>query len=99
MSQYVAYVGRVRLVSEDAEKLRSVLKRERDRKVRAAQKDRQRAIRREVREFCDRYQDCVFRYGNAEGLLCTFRPREQQIIARWWVDQEFTPPKNVAFMS
>jgi hypothetical protein len=95
MSKYVAYVGRVRLTSEDKQKLQQILRRDRDRKVQAERERRERAIRKEMRDFLRPYQSCVFRFGSAEGLLCTFRPRDQKIIARWWVDAEFVPPKPI----
>jgi hypothetical protein len=93
MAKYVAHIGRLRVTSTDKQQLQEILRRDRDRKVRAEQERRERAIRKEIRDFLRRYRTCVFRYGNAEGLLCTFRPREQRIIARWWVDEEFIPPK------
>jgi hypothetical protein len=95
MSKYIAYVGKVRFTSTDKQILQEILRHDRDRKVKAEREKRERAIRKEIRDFCKRYKQCVFRYGNAEGLLCTFRPREQRIIARWWVDEEYIPPKPI----
>ena len=99
MSKYFVNVGRVRVTSDDAQKLREILKRDRDRKAQAARERQERAIQREVRNFRHRYRDVPFRYGNVVGLLCTFRPRDQQIIARWWLDEEFIPPKTISFIS
>ena len=99
MTKYYTHVGQVKFVSDDAEELRAILKRNRDRRVRAERERRERAIRKEIRDFQERYQDVAFRFGNATGLLCTFRPRDQQIIARWAVDEQFVAPKPVAFVS
>jgi hypothetical protein len=77
MSKYVAYVGKVRFTLDDPQQLGAILKRDRDRKAQAKRKRREHAVRKEVREFRDRYQDCVFRYGNTVGLLCTSCVKQQ----------------------